>query len=65
MQMRIIVCNFALRLEIHSVYYLNETQLLCAYASLTTGLNKFHHTSVQMGIACIKCVLEDLSKTNS
>ena len=50
MKMCIEVCNFLLSLEEHSVYYSNEKQQLCAYFCLTTGLNKFYHTSDQMGI---------------
>ena len=37
---------------------------MCMFC-LTTGLNKFYHTSIQMGISCIKCVLEELWKDNS
>ena len=29
---------------------------------LETGLNKFFHTSAQMGTSCIKCVLEEFWK---
>ena len=47
-------------LEEHSVYYSNEKQILCACFCLTTGLNKFYHTSAQMDIPSIKCVLEEL-----
>ena len=49
-KMRILVCNFLFCLEDHSDYYSNEKQLLCAHFSLTTGLDKFGHTSVQMRI---------------
>ena len=38
---------------------------MCACFYLETGFNKFFHTSAQMGISCIKCVLEDVWKTNS
>ena len=38
---------------------------MCACFCLETGLNKFFHTSAQMGISCIKCVLEEFWKTNS
>ena len=30
---------------------------MCACFCLETRLNKFFHTSAQMGISCIKCVL--------
>ena len=63
MKMRIKVFKFLLSLEEHSVYYSNEKQLLSAYLCLKTGLYKFYHTSAQMGIPCIKCVLEELWKT--
>ena len=32
---------------------------------LETGLNKFFHKSAQMGILCIKYVLEEVWKANS
>ena len=32
---------------------------------LETGLNQFFHTSAQMRISCIKCVLEEFLNTNS
>ena len=60
MKMRIKVFKFLLSLEEHSVYYSNEKQLLCPCFCLTTGRYKFDHTSVQMGIKCIKCVPEEL-----
>ena len=59
------MCNFLLSLEEHSVYYSNEKQLMWTCLCLTTGLNKFYHTSARMGIPCIKCVLEELCKTYS
>ena len=34
---------------------------MCACFCLETGLNKFLYTSAQMGISCIKCVLEEVS----
>ena len=64
-KMRISVCNFLLSLEEHLVYYSNEKQFLCACFCLTIWVNKFYHSSAQMGIPCIKCVLEKLLKTNS
>ena len=42
-----------------------EKQLPRAYFCFTAGLNTFYHTSAQMGIPCIKCVLEELRKRNS
>ena len=60
MKMRIKVCNSLLRLEEHSVYNSNEKQLQCVCLCLTTGLNKFYHTSAKKGIPSIKCVLEEL-----
>ena len=65
MKKRIKVFKFLSSLEEHSVYYSNEKQLLCTYFCLTTGLYKFYHTSAQMGVPCIKYVLEELWKTNS
>ena len=53
------MCNF-LSLEEHSVYYSNKKQLLCVCVCLTTGPNKFYQASAQLGIPCIKCVLEEL-----
>ena len=38
---------------------------MCAYFCLETRLNKFFRKSTQMGILCIKCVLEEVRKTNS
>ena len=38
---------------------------MCAGFCLETGHNKFFHTSAQMDISCIKCVLEEFLKTNS
>ena len=38
---------------------------MCACFSLKTGLNKFFHTSAEMGILCITCVLEEVLKANS
>ena len=38
---------------------------MCACFCLETGLYKFFHTSAQMGISCIKCVLEEVGKANS
>ena len=52
--------NFLIRLEEHLFYYSSGNQLLCAWFCLTIGHNKFYHTSAQMGIPCIKCVLEEL-----
>ena len=65
MQMRLKVVKFLLSLEEHSVYYSNEKQFLYTCFCLTTGLYKFYHMSAQMGIPCIKCVLEELWKINS
>ena len=61
MKMRIKVLKFILSLEEHSVYYSNDKT-----ASVRLpGLYMFYHTNTQMGIPCIKCVLEELWKTNS
>ena len=38
---------------------------MCACFCLETGLNKFFYTSAQMGISCIKCVLEVVLKASS
>ena len=38
---------------------------MCAYFCLGTGLNRSFHTSAQMGISYIKCVLGEVWKTNS
>ena len=35
---------------------------MCACFCLEIGLNKFFHASAQMGISCIKCVLEEVWK---
>ena len=35
------------------------------FCFLVTGLNKFFRTSAEMGISCIKCVLEEVFKANS
>ena len=35
------MCSFLLNLEKHSIFYLNEKQLLCASVCLTTGVNEF------------------------
>ena len=59
------MCNFLLCLEEYSVYYSNEIRFCAPTLGLTTRLNTFYHTSDQMGIPCIKCVLEELWKTNS
>ena len=32
---------------------------MCAFFGSETGLNKFYHTNAQMGISCLKCVLEE------
>ena len=53
------LCNFLLCLEEDSVYYSTVKQLLRAYFCLPTGLNKFYHTSAQMGIPCMKCVIKE------
>ena len=54
--------DFLLNLEEHSVYYSNKHQPLCASFFLETGINKFFHTSAQMGISCIKYVYEEFGK---
>ena len=47
-------------LEVHLVYYSNEKQPVCVCFWLETGLNKFFQKiSAQIGISCIKCVLEE------
>ena len=51
---------FFLSLEAYSVYYLNEKQAMRACFCLVTGLNKFFHTSAQMGFTYIECVLEEV-----
>ena len=41
---------------------------MCACFCLETGINKFFHTSAQMGISCMKCVLKfekQILKTHS
>ena len=45
--------------------FLNEKQSMCACFSLETWLNKFYHTSDQMGISCIKCVMKEFWKPNT
>ena len=35
---------------------------MCACFCLETGLNKFYHTSAQMGISCIKYVWKKFEK---
>ena len=57
--------RFSFKLEVHSDYNSNAKQPMCASFCLETRLNKFFHTSAQMGISCIKCVLEEFCKTNS
>ena len=62
MKMHMKVFKFILSLEEHSVHCSNEKQLPVACFCLTTGLFKFYHTSAQMGIPCIKWVLDKFSK---
>ena len=56
--------QFFLSLEEHSVYYSNENSFCAPAFSWQLGF-MFCHTSAQMGIPRIKCVLEELWKTNS
>ena len=57
------VFKFLFSLEEHTVYYSDEKNASVRLLCLTPGLYKFYHTSAQMGIPCIKCVLEELWKT--
>ena len=50
------MCSFLLRLE-NIQSFIQMKNNLC-----DNGLNKFYYTSSQMGIPCIKCVIEEYTR---